>query len=102
MYHRSVRDNGGMRWGWHRGKGTANHICNSYERNIMVDLYGRARLCFNPAFPATQLYSPGDLKRFWEDSGRLREKMSRCNRYCGISHSVRKESATLPTPAPDQ
>lgn len=102
MYHRSVRDNGGMRWGWRRGKGTANHICNSYERNIMVDLYGRARLCFNSAFPATRLSGPGDLKRFWEDSGRLRQRMSRCNRYCGISHSVRKESATLPTPAPDQ
>jgi len=102
MYHRCVRDNGGMRWGWRRGKGTAEHICNSYERNIMVDLYGRARLCFNSAFPVTRLSGPGDLKRFWEDSGRLRQRMSRCNRYCGISHSVRKESATLPAPAPDQ
>jgi len=96
MYHRSVRKNGLMRWGWRGGLRTEQHICNSYERNIMVDLYGRARLCFNSAFPARQLSSPGDLGNFWENSGPLREKMSRCNRYCAISHSVRKESATLP------
>ncbi len=95
MYHRSVRKNGGMRWGWRTRKGTSEHICNSYERNIMVDLYGRARLCFNPVFPATRLSVSGDLKGFWEGSGRLRRRMSRCNRYCGISHSVRRESATL-------
>jgi MoaA/NifB/PqqE/SkfB family radical SAM enzyme len=102
MYHRSVRENGALRWGWRRGKGTAEHICNSYERNIMVDLYGRARLCFNPAFPATCLSGPGDLRRFWENAGGLRHRMSRCNRYCGISHSVRRESATLPPPVSDQ
>jgi len=95
MYHRSVRANGRLRLGWRGGKGTEQHICNSYERNIMVDLRGRARLCFNPVFPATQLSAPGDLGRFWENSGPLRKKLRRCNRYCGISHSVRRESATL-------
>jgi MoaA/NifB/PqqE/SkfB family radical SAM enzyme len=96
MYHRSIRNNGGLLWGWRGGRGTEEHICNSYERNIMVDLHGRAGLCFNPAFPATQLSHRGDLRDFWEHSGPLREKMRRCNRYCGISHSVRRESATLP------
>ena len=95
MYHRSIRKNGWRRLGWRRGKGTEEHICNSYERNIMVDLWGRARLCFYPGFPAFQLVQPGDLRRFWESCDRLRQRMSRCNRYCAISHSVRKESATL-------
>jgi MoaA/NifB/PqqE/SkfB family radical SAM enzyme len=99
MYHRSVRENGRMLWGWRGGRGTADHICNSYERNIMVDLYGRARLCFNPAFPATNLAGPGDLRQFWENGGPVRQKMRRCNRYCAISHSVRRESATLPANA---
>jgi MoaA/NifB/PqqE/SkfB family radical SAM enzyme len=95
MYHRSVRKNGWAWLGWRLGGQTEEHICNSYERNIMVDLRGRARLCFNPVFPACQLSAPGDLRRFWEGSGELREKMRRCNRYCAISHSVRRESATL-------
>jgi len=95
MYHRSIRKNGWRRLGWRRGKGTEVHICNSYERNIMVDLWGRARLCFYPGFPAFQLLQPGDLRRFWESCDRLRQRMSHCNRYCAISHSVRKESATL-------
>jgi len=95
MYHRSIRKNGWKRLGWRRGKGTEEHICNSYERNIMVDLWGRARLCFYPGFPAFQLLQPGDLRRFWESCDRLRQRMSRCNRYCAISHSVRKVSATL-------
>jgi MoaA/NifB/PqqE/SkfB family radical SAM enzyme len=95
MYHRSVRKNGWMRLGWKRGKGTEEHICNSYERNIMVDLVGRVRLCFYPGFPSFQLSKPEDLRNFWESSDRLRERMRRCNRYCAISHSVRRESATL-------
>ena len=96
MYHRSVHRNGWARLGWHRGKGMEEHICNSYERNIMVDLQGRARLCFHPAFPSTELEQPGDLRRFWEQSDQLRQRMSRCNRYCAISHSVRSEPATRP------
>jgi MoaA/NifB/PqqE/SkfB family radical SAM enzyme len=95
MYHRSIKQNGLMRLGWKRGKGTEEHICNSYERNIMVDLWGRARLCFYTGFPSFQLIKSGDLRNFWEGCDRLRQRMNRCNRYCAISHSVRKESATL-------
>lgn len=95
MYIRSIRKNGWRRLGWRRGKGTEEHICNSYERNIMVDLQGRARLCFYPGFPYVQLTHRGDLRRFWEGCDHLRKRMRGCNRYCAISHSVRKESATL-------
>jgi MoaA/NifB/PqqE/SkfB family radical SAM enzyme len=97
MYHRSVRGNGFLGLGWRGPRGTAEHICNSYERNIMVDVRGNAGLCFNPAFPSTPLRRPGDLTAFWANSGPLRARMRRCNRYCGISHSVRREAATCPT-----
>jgi MoaA/NifB/PqqE/SkfB family radical SAM enzyme len=94
MYHRSIRNNGWKRLGWRRGAGTEAHICNSYDRNIMVDLRGRARLCFYPGFPAFQLARTGDLRRFWEGCEPLRRRMRRCNRYCAISHSVRNQPAT--------
>jgi MoaA/NifB/PqqE/SkfB family radical SAM enzyme len=95
MYLRSVPKNALARLGWRALTGTKEHICNSYERNIMVNLEGVARLCFNPAFPGVQLQGAGDLRRFWESSDPLRARMRRCNRYCAISHSVRKEHATL-------
>jgi hypothetical protein len=37
----------------------------------------------------------GDLKKFWDESDPIREKMKTCKAFCGISHSVRKENATL-------
>lgn len=95
MYHRSVRNNRDAHLGWRGTAGTEQHICNSYERNVMVDLWGNARLCFSTGYPSTALARPGDLSRFWEGSDELRERMRSCNRYCGISHSVRRETATL-------
>jgi MoaA/NifB/PqqE/SkfB family radical SAM enzyme len=97
MYHRSVAKNRDALMGWKGGKGTEQHICNTYERNIMVNLYGQARLCFSPVFPAYKLSKPGDLKYFWESSDFIREMMKKCRAYCGMSHSVRKENATLRT-----
>jgi len=94
MYHRSVYNNNDALIGW-RGKGTEQHMCNTYERNIMVNLYGQARLCFSPVFPAYNLAKSGDLKYFCENSDFMREGMQKCNAYFGISHSVRKENATL-------
>ena len=95
MYHRSVNNNNDALLGWRGSKGTEKNICNSYERNIMVNLYGHARLCFAPRFPAFKLTRHGDLRYFWENSGRIRAMMKQCKAYCGISHSVRKENATL-------
>lgn len=80
-------------WG---NDGTTEAICNSYERNIMVDLYGRARLCFSNSYPAVQLNVSGDLKRFWyESSLPIRQAMLGCKQFCGISHSVRASSSLL-------
>lgn len=82
--------------GWAHHGGTETAICNSYDRNIMIDLYGRARLCFSDRFPHVQLHERGDLAAFWYGSSLpIREKMIGCRQFCGISHSVRKEPSTL-------
>ena len=97
-YHRDVKANGDAADGW-RGKGTTEAICNAYERNIMVDMSGEARLCFSAKFPGMRLVKQGDLAKFWFGADRLRRKMAKCRQYCGISHSVRRVSATM---KPDQ
>lgn len=99
MYHRSVLQNRNARAGWRGSRGTEHPICNTYERNIMVDLQGNARLCFSNAFRSVPLDQPGALRRFWENSDDIRKRMRNCSAYCGISHSVRRENATLKAPA---
>ncbi len=81
--------------GWGAGTGTDAHICNTYERNVMIDHYGTARLCFSHMFPGRKLVNPGDLTDFWTTSSAVRARMRKCNQFCGISHSVRRESSTL-------
>lgn len=95
MYFRSLNKAPDVHLGWRAKSATEDHICNTYERNIMVDLYGTARLCFSHLFPGFRLENVGDLRRFWESAGYIREEMMQCNRFCGISHSVRRESSTL-------
>jgi organic radical activating enzyme len=95
MYFESLRDSSDAGLGWRASSATREHICNSYDRNIVVDLYGIARLCFSPRFPGYQLRAVGDLTRFWRSAFPIREQMRRCNRFCGISHSVRSESSSL-------
>ena len=84
------------RRGWNSQMGTVDHICNTYDRNIMVDAAGFARLCFSHGFRGMQLKKRGDLRQFWfEFAEPIRASMRQCNRYCGISHSVRKQHATV-------
>jgi hypothetical protein len=94
LYHRSVHANADAGEGW-AGKGTEKPICNSYERNIMLNMNGEARLCFSTNFPGTKLKKYGDLRKFWYGNDALRARMALCTQYCGISHSVRRTSATL-------
>ncbi len=99
---RSVVKNRDAAEGWHGRAGTERTFCNSYERNIMVSLYGEARLCFSPAFPKFRLERIGDLRKFWErEAVPIRRKMKKCRRYCAISHSVRRENATLKADRPE-
>jgi MoaA/NifB/PqqE/SkfB family radical SAM enzyme len=93
MYFRSLRANLNPRLGWGSGE-TEEHICNSYDRNIMVDLYGTARLCFSPTFRGARLRRPGDLRTFWHRADPIRDAMKKCNSYCGIASCARREDAT--------
>ena len=61
----------------------------------MVDHYGMARLCFAGDFRGVKLEHYGDLKSFWDGANDIREKMRPCNRFCGISHSVRRETSSV-------
>ncbi len=92
-YFRALWQKPQLARGWGGGFETSELLCNSYDRNVMVDVHGRASLCFSTAFPARQLEKRGDLRDFWESPG-CREEMSNCRALCGISHSVRREHAT--------
>jgi len=100
MYFRSLPGCPDIQHGWASSARTAEHICSTYERNIMVDHYGFARLCFSPTFPGMQLSRKGDLARFWEIAGPIRSAMRQCRQLCGISHSVRRETSTLASRRP--
>lgn len=95
MYFDSLKGIEDRSKGWASGSGTSGHICNSYERNVMIDHYGVARLCFSDQFPGKTLSNAGDFRDFWENASAIRARMRRCNQFCGISHSVRRESSTL-------
>jgi hypothetical protein len=95
MYFRSLAKRQDRARGWAMGAGTEEHICNSYERNVMVDNFGMARLCFSSQFKGRVLEKPGDLTALWTESAAVRDEMRGCNQVCGISHSVRREATTL-------
>jgi MoaA/NifB/PqqE/SkfB family radical SAM enzyme len=95
MYFHSVEGDPNALRGWD-GAGTEEHICNTYERNIMLDTYGVARLCYALSYPGVPIRKPGDLRDFWYRSAEpIRESMRTCKNYCGIGHCVRKEPATI-------
>lgn len=94
MYFRSLAEVENIDDGWGSEARTKEHICNTYDRNIMVDHYGVARLCFAGDFRGMPLERYGDLRRFWDTSLDIRAEMTSCNRLCGISHSVRRETST--------
>ncbi len=98
MYLNSLRGGVDLDRGWKSETRTKDHICNTYERNIMVSHYGEARLCFSHDFRGAKLQVDGDLRRFWDGADDVRDEMRSCNKFCGISHSVRRLSCTL-TPA---
>ncbi len=95
MYFRSMQGAADLERGWGSATKTEEHICNAYDRDIMVNHYGMARLCFSSQFEGRMLDKVGDLRDFWENAEDIRARMRSCNQFCGISHSVRRESSTL-------
>ena len=102
MYFRSLAGAEDLGQGWGSRTSTQEHICNTYDRNIMVDHYGMARLCFASDFRGSPIARFGDLRRFWDTSQDVRESMMSCNRLCGISHSVRRETSSSASRAATQ
>ena len=85
--------------GYHLGDPmeTSGPMCDSYDRNILLELDGQLRLCFHPEFPSLARYQePGDLRRFWysAETEELRVKMRTCRRFCGICHTFKRQPAT--------
>jgi sulfatase maturation enzyme AslB (radical SAM superfamily) len=95
-YFRDLWRQEGLEAGWVGERQTTLHACNSGERNVVVDELGYAGLCFSSLFSRWELRDRGDVRKFWEDWSRdAREAMKNCNCLCGLSHSFRKEHATL-------
>jgi organic radical activating enzyme len=92
-YFRDLWQKPNLQKGWSEGFRTSEHLCNSYDRNIMVNVLGHASHCFSTAFPSRKLEKLGDLRKFWESPG-CHGEMNECRALCGISHSVRKVHAT--------
>lgn len=95
MYFRSLARTRDREKGWASQNGTTDRICNSFDRNLMVDHYGTVRLCFSTGFPGRKLERTGDLEDFWYTAEFIRTRMRKCNQFCGISHSVRAQSSTI-------
>ena len=93
MYVKSVRRLPEQHRNW--GATTDEAICDSGNRNIMVDLDGMASLCFGGGFRRQKLSLRGDLKKFWDEADSIRQSMSGCRRLCGIADCVRAESQIL-------
>ncbi len=102
MYFRSLAGADDLGRGWGAEARTAEHICNTYDRNIMIDHYGMARLCFAGDYRGMEIKRYGDLRSFWDTSHDIRDSMLGCNRLCGISHSVRRETSTTASRAATQ
>lgn len=81
--------------GWQHSIKTPEQICNSGERNIVVDMHGMIRRCVTDIFPGMIWQRPGDLCSFWEGGDGVVEAMKSCRNHCGISHCSRRLSSTI-------
>ena len=78
---------------------TTRQLCNSCDRNLVLEFGGMMRLCPFPKFPSQPYREPGDMKRYWRspETEKLRSEMRQCRDICGICHAYRRNSATLET-----
>lgn len=75
---------------------TTEKLCNSPDRNVVVEIEAKMRLCFHAKFPSVPYREWGDLRRYWyaPETEKLRAKMRTCRDFCGICHTFKREPAT--------
>ena len=83
---------------YHRGgpMQTSRQLCNSAERNVVVEIEARMRLCFHSKFPSVPYRNEGDLRRYWAspETEAVREEMRRCRDFCGVCHTFRRNPSS--------
>lgn len=79
---------------------TAEPVCGSADRNVMVNMYGEVQLCFGMK-GLTGGRALGDvrsstLRALWtgEQAARARGIMDSCRKNCGMLHCHRREGST--------
>ena len=79
---------------------TAEPVCGSADRNIMVNMYGEVQLCFGMK-GLTDGRALGDvrtssLRALWtgDRAARVRGVMDHCRKNCGMLHCHRREGDT--------
>lgn len=76
---------------------TTVQLCNSADRNVVVEVRALMRLCFHSKFPSVPYREWGDLRRYWysPDTEALRVRMRTCRDFCGICHTFKRQPATI-------
>jgi len=82
----------------HRGEPlrTTGRLCDSPERNLVLEFGGAMRLCPFPKFPSTPYRERGDLGRYWysPEAEAVRAEMRQCRDVCGMCHAYRREPSS--------
>jgi MoaA/NifB/PqqE/SkfB family radical SAM enzyme len=83
---------------YHQGGelGTSEQVCDSPDRNVVVEVGGDVRLCCYPKFPSTPYQKWGDLARYWSapETEELRVRMRACRDLCGTCHAFCRYPST--------
>jgi hypothetical protein len=104
MYFRSLLKAADVSRGWSSRPGRASTSAVPTSATSWWTITASRALCFSTMFPGFPLKKVGDLDHFWQSAEFIRRSMRRCNQFCGISHSVRRETSTVasrrPIPVP--
>ena len=75
---------------------TSRQLCDSPDRNVMIELQGGMRLCSYPKFPSACYREEGDLTKYWysPETEKVRAEMRKCRDVCGMCHAYRREPSS--------
>ena len=75
---------------------TSGRLCDSPDRNMIIELQGGMRLCSYPKFPSSPYRERGDLARYWysPETEAVRAEMRECRDVCGMCHAYRREPSS--------